>query len=248
MIQLYNNKNKFKYVNATEKVVALALLLLVVVTAKSSLFLCCMFTVSFITLNKLSNRSMKFMFRLYLFPVIFLLVGSATLLTDVSYSGVSINSNAKDLDKIFVLFFRSLSAISIVFIMLTTTSVNQISRITNIIPGFSVFNELLVFTYRLILILITEAYNICMSIRSRNGFKSPVLARKSFTLLFYSVFRNGLNRVSNINKSLEARNYNGKQGLIANSKKASVSNLILIFIITLLLVYVSIKLNTISLL
>ncbi|MCI6152793.1 cobalt ECF transporter T component CbiQ [Fusobacterium perfoetens] len=108
------------------------------------------------------------------------------------------------------IFFRVLSGISSMYMLIYSTSIEEIIKVLRKIKMPDIIIEIMYLTYRYIFILLNTYYEMRVAIESRLGFINYKLSLNSFGKIISNIFLISFRKSIVFYEAMEARNYNGK--------------------------------------
>lgn len=187
--------------------------------------------------------SPRYLFRLWLAPFAFLVVGLATVAVSVSTApftaifGLKIASyyigiTAEGLIMAKTLFLRSAAAVSCLFMVATTTPIAYIAAYASRIKGLNAVMEISLLTYRFIFVFLESAAQIYTAQQSRLGYSCTRRSLQSLSMLASNLGTKAFLTAKHLYTALLARNYSDK--LVFRCPRQEISIIRLIAIVAVL--------------
>ncbi len=156
--------------------------------------------------------------RLWLAPLLFLLVSLITVVFSASLTSFSaiysykivgyyVGATGQGLEMAQQLLLRSLAAVSCLFMIATTTPVVYIVAYLSRISGLRIVMEIMLLTYRFIFVFLATAGQIYTAQQSRLGYAGPRRSLNAISMLAANLGRKSFMTARDLYTALLARNY-----------------------------------------
>jgi cobalt/nickel transport system permease protein len=252
-IDKYTYSNQLRSVHPVEKIMFSLLSIVIVLITNNiltSLSLIIIMTSAIIYVAKISIR---YYFKMLLLPLFFLLTSCITIALSISYGQetgkfiwkvhigqVVLGLELKMLILSFNTFFKSLATISsLYFLSLTTPMMKIVAVMKNYnIPG--IITDLILLTYRLLIMLFEIVESIRISQLSRLGYTNFKSSLFSLSKLAANVFYKAYARGRDYQIALRSRLYQGEIKVLKINSNYSLKNWIIIFCTEIVLISISI--------
>lgn len=187
--------------------------------------------------------SPRYLLRLWIAPLAFLIVGLATIVisvgTDPFFAIISVKVGAyylgiteQGLATAETLFMRSLAAASCLFMVATTTPIAHIAAFAARFKALNTVMEISLLTYRFIFVFLETAASIYTAQQSRLGYSTTRRSLRSISMLAANLGRKSFITARDLYTALLARNYSDK--LVFRYPRQEISIIRLIAIVAVL--------------
>lgn len=162
-----------------------------------------------------------YLLRLWLAPLTFLLIGLASVAISISsqpFDGLAVfqagpyylGFTQTGIAAAAMLAFRSIAAVSCLFMIASTTPVAHLAAYLARYPGVRSVSEVALLTYRFVFVLLAAAGQIYTAQQSRLGYAGPRRSVRSLSLLAANVGRKAFLTARELFVALSARNYSDR--------------------------------------
>lgn len=253
-IEQYVYSNRLLHVHPGEKS-AFSLIMMIICLASNSLlvFIAILILMSSLVILR-AGIPYLFYLKLMTVPLLFLVVGVATVAISLSFSapageylwsveigGVWAGVFARDLEKAAILFFRSLGAVSSLYFLSLTTPVTDINCILRKLKAPVILVDLMNLVYRFIFVLAETAEKIYTSQSSRLGYKNIRSGYHSSGQLVSNVFLKSYHRSGMLLNTMSSRCYTGEFKVLEPRYSVSPQNVAAILLTGILLTILSLS-------
>lgn len=241
--------NKLKAIHPIEKFIFFlgSLIFCLVASWQDQLFI--MLLISFIIV-KLANIPLKYYLKLFMIPLGFILLSLFSIIISISSTSVDllygfsiadyqIGFTNAGLETAWVLFFRSLSAITTMYFLILTTPFVDILYLFNRLHLPNILIEMFSLIYRFIFVFMSTAKRIIIAQASRLGHINKTRSFYSYGYLLASVFEKSIIRYKYLSLGLESRGFDSDLTGYWNEEKYQLSkrNVLLIIFFQLLIFF-----------
>lgn len=248
----YAYNSKLKYVSPLQKICISFLWLVLCISIKS--FVLGVFTTIFtaILLNRVSGISFKKYLKLLCIPLAFILLGSMSILIDISTTQIDafsikigifyFGTKVYNIKMACFLLFRSIGAVSSMYFMSLSTTMNDIFVGLRKMKVPELMLSLMGLIYRYIFVLFDEVTRIRTAQYSRMGYTSFLDSIICTGKLFASLFIKTYARCDRIYNALLSRGYSDK--FVEVNKKYYISkklNIVFFVYVILILIILAIE-------
>ncbi|MGI6092996.1 MAG: cobalt ECF transporter T component CbiQ [Veillonellaceae bacterium] len=237
----YNNA--LKHVSIHEKILlGWGCLILSLVLPRPFTLLCIILLMHSVMLY--AKISPRYLLRLWMAPLAFLLVGLVTVAVSfgtMPFSAIAstkvgsyyLGITAQGIMTAKGLFLRSAAAVSCLFMVATTTPIAHITAFAARIKALNTVMEISLLTYRFIFVFLETAAQIYTAQQSRLGYSSTKRSLRSLTMLAANLCSKSFITARDLYTALLARNYSDK--LVYRYPRQDISLIRLIAIVAVLI-------------